>query len=339
MDRLPSAALVVLGSSPPNLAARRRRWRAAGAETGSPERSRGRVQRRPVERRNGWKVADRRSVPDLLVLVNAHAERRRRPHADGQRPRRGARGRGASAISAVTSTEQELWDCWRAAAACGYRAGARRPGRLAACRGERPSATPPELLRSYRPGGPTTSPARWNPVGPRGRAAHGGLAPARPLDALLVRTPERSLYALEAVSVGFQAEARARYSSENSADLRQGARALSAHAPLQAVRHSRPRGRFRARLERGRAVLLSNLRYFGYGFDVAPDADPGDGRLDAILLDAPGRLSLLRLLAATRRGRHLTCAGVRRRSGRCAELPNHFHSLPMRSRSARRRRP
>ena len=37
-------------------------------------------------------------------------------------------------------------------------------------------------------------------------------------------------------------------------------------------------------------LLRSNLRYFGYGFDVAPDADPGDGRLDAIPLDAPRRL-------------------------------------------------
>jgi diacylglycerol kinase family enzyme len=67
-------------------------------------------------------------------------------------------------------------------------------------------------------------------------------------------------------------------------------------------------------------LFLSNLRYFGYGFDVAPGADPGDGRFDAILLDAPSRLSLLRLLAATHRGRHLSRAGVRRVPGRCAEL-------------------
>ena len=132
---------------------------------------------------------------------------------------------------------------------------------------------------------------------------------------------ERSLYALEAVSVGFQADARARYSGENSADLRQGVWAL-----VCALRRYKPYG-IRARVDGSELgssaaaqLFLSNLRYFGYGFDVAPDADPGDGRLDAILLDAPGRLSLLRLLAATRRGRHLTRAGVRRLSGRCAEL-------------------
>ena len=42
--------------------------------------------------------------------------------------------------------------------------------------------------------------------------------------------PDRFVYALEAVSAGFQAEARAGYQGENSADLRQGLRALVARA-------------------------------------------------------------------------------------------------------------
>ena len=176
--------------------------------------------------------------------------------------------------------------------------------------------------RSSRPGGPTTSPARLGiPSDRPGAVRTAAFAPARTLDALVVRTPERSLYALEAVSVGFQADARARYSGENSADLRQGVRAL-----VCALRRYKPYG-IRVRVDGSELgpnsaaqLFLSNLRYFGHGFDVAPDADPGDGRLDAILLDAPGRLSLLRLLAATRHGRHLTCAGVRRLSGRCAQL-------------------
>lgn len=67
-------------------------------------------------------------------------------------------------------------------------------------------------------------------------------------------------------------------------------------------------------------LFLSNLPYFGFGFEVAPGADAADGRLDAILIEARGRPALVRLLAATYRGRHLGRPGVRRRSGRRAVL-------------------
>jgi diacylglycerol kinase (ATP) len=146
-------------------------------------------------------------------------------------------------------------------------------------------------------------------------------APARPLDALRVETPAGALYALEAVSAGFQAEARSGYQAENSADLRQGVRALA-----RALRDFSPY-RIRARLDgtelasrTGAQLFLSNLPYFGFGFEVDPGADPADGRLEAILAEAPGRTALLRLLAATYRGRHLGRPGVRRISARHAEL-------------------
>jgi diacylglycerol kinase (ATP) len=146
-------------------------------------------------------------------------------------------------------------------------------------------------------------------------------APARPLDALRVTTPAGTLYAVEAVSAGFQAEARSGYDAENSADLRQGARAL-----VDAVRDFAPY-RIRARLDRGdlaspsgAQLFLSNLPYFGFGFEVDPGADPADGRLEAILAEAPGRAALVRLLAATYRGHHLDRPGVRRVSTRHAEL-------------------
>jgi diacylglycerol kinase family enzyme len=136
-----------------------------------------------------------------------------------------------------------------------------------------------------------------------------------------VETPERTLYALEAVSAGFQAEARSRYDAENSADLRQGVRALA-----DAVRGYAPY-RIRARLDgdellagSGAQLFLSNLRYFGFGFDVDPGADHADGRLEAILIEASGRAELLRLLAAAYRGRHLGRPGVRRISARRAEV-------------------
>ena len=115
--------------------------------------------------------------------------------------------------------------------------------------------------------------------------------PARPLDALRVVTPDRFIYALEAVSAGFQAEARADYKADNSADLRQGLRAL-----VRAVRRFRPysaalRASTAASCARSSAAQLffSNLPYFGFGFEVDPGADPADGRLEAIVLEARGR--------------------------------------------------
>ena len=136
---------------------------------------------------------------------------------------------------------------------------------------------------------------------------------ARPLDALRVATPDRFVYALEALSAGFQAEARSGYRAGNSSDLRQGMRAL-----LVALRRFRP---YSAVLRVGDAelasrsaaqILLSNLPYFGFGFEVNPGADPADGRFEAIVFEAGSRRRLLRQLLAARRGRHLGTRGVRR---------------------------
>lgn len=146
-------------------------------------------------------------------------------------------------------------------------------------------------------------------------------SPALPLDALRVATPDRFVYAVEAVSAGFQAEARAEYQADNSADLGQGLRAL-----LRAVRRFKPYG---ARVEldgnplsssEAAQLFLSNLPYFGFGFEVNPGADAADGRLDAILLEATSRRRLVRLLAAARRGRHIGRRGVRRVAAARARL-------------------
>jgi diacylglycerol kinase (ATP) len=138
---------------------------------------------------------------------------------------------------------------------------------------------------------------------------------------LRVDTPERSLYALEAVSAGFQAEARSGYNGASSGDLRQGLRAL-----VNAIR-SFTTYRVRARIDgtelssaSAAQLFLSNLPYFGFGFEVDPEADPADGRLEGVLIEAQSRRALVRLLAATYRGRHLGRPGVERVSGRRAEL-------------------
>jgi diacylglycerol kinase (ATP) len=127
------------------------------------------------------------------------------------------------------------------------------------------------------------------------------------LDALRVTTPRRTLYAVEGVSAGFHAAARHRYDGENSADLTAGLRALAAE--LRAFRrHELTLRADGARLFDGPAaqVFLSNLPFFGFGFRVDPVADPSDGRLEAIVLDAATRRDVVRLLAAARDGRHLT---------------------------------
>ena len=66
-------------------------------------------------------------------------------------------------------------------------------------------------------------------------------------------------------------------------------------------------------------MFLSNLPLFGFGFRVDPMADPADGRLEAIVLDARTRRDVVRLLAAARGGRTSSataCAGRARRACR-----------------------
>jgi diacylglycerol kinase (ATP) len=142
-------------------------------------------------------------------------------------------------------------------------------------------------------------------------------SPAR-IDALHVTTPERRLFAVEGVSAGFHAAARHRYAGTNSADLVAGVAALAAE-----LRSFRPH-RVALHLDdvpfvEGPAgqVFLSNLPFFGFGFHVDPVADPSDGRLEAIVLEAGTRRDVVRALAASRGGRHLRRPGTSwRRAGR-----------------------
>jgi diacylglycerol kinase family enzyme len=228
---------------------------------------------------------------------------------------------GAPGDAIVTSGETELFDALGSAEATGRRVVlVGGDGSLHAA-ANAPLNRLPEL--ALVPQGRANNIARALRI-PTDRAtalAVAAGAPARPLDAMRVETPARTIHALEGVSAGFQAEARSGYDADNSADLRQGARALA-----RAVRDYEPY-RIGARLDReelasrtGAQLFLSNLPYFGFGFQVDPGADPADGRVEAILMEAPSRAALLRLLAATYRGRHLGRPGVRRISTRHAEL-------------------
>ena len=292
--------------------------REGGEPHGEPGMLQGgrRVDERAVEfeqKRHRRDQSHATTAEPLLLVVNGRASGIAEPHALGEELVALLQGLGADADVAVTLSEGELWDVLRSA-----EQQARRvvlvggDGTLHAA-ANAPLARLPEL--ALVPAGRANNIARALGL-PTSRPAALAVAanmPARPVDALRVATPDRLIYALEALSAGFQAEARAGYESTNSGDLRQGLRAL-----MRAVRRYRP---YRAAVRIGdreiasnavAQLFLSNLPYFGFGFEVDPGADPADGRFEAILLEARGRGRLLRLLAAARRGRHLGRRGVLR---------------------------
>jgi diacylglycerol kinase (ATP) len=159
------------------------------------------------------------------------------------------------------------------------------------------------------------------PTDPAGATELAACAAAHPMDALRVETPERSLFALEALSAGFQAEARAGYAADNSSDLRQGVDALASAVRRYAPYRVELRLDDRQLVADGAAQLfLSNLPFFGFGFEVDPGADPADGRFEAVLIEARNRRALLAQLAAAYRGGHIGRRGVRRIAARRAEL-------------------
>src|SRR5215213_3787555 len=131
------------------------------------------------------------------------------------------------------------------------------------------------------------------------------------VDLLQVVTPERTLYAVEGVSGGFHAAARHRYRGENSADLAAGVRALVSELAAFRGHHLALTADGAPAFDGPAAqVFLSNLPLFGFGFRVDPMADPADGRLEAIVLDAGTRRGVVQLLAAAKRGTHIGRDGV-----------------------------
>ena len=228
---------------------------------------------------------------------------------------------GERADAVVTGSERELWDVLRSAEEHGRRVVLVGGDGTMHAAANAPLRRLPEL--ALVPTGRANNVARalGIPVSRVEALAVASGAPAQPVDALRVATPDRFIYAVEAVSAGFQAEARSGYEAENSADLWQGVKALA-----RAVRRFAPYkmevelGAGHVRSTEAAQLFLSNLPYFGFGFEVDPGADHSDGRLEAILIEARGRGRLLRLLAAARRGRHIGRRGVSRVSATRARL-------------------
>jgi membrane-associated protein len=265
--------------------------------------------------------AELRTRGPLLVAVNGRASGVDDPHRTARELAAVLGELGADADAVVTADEEALWAVLRRAAALDRRVVLVGGDGTVHAAANAPLQRLPEI--ALLPSGRANNVARalGIPTSRSGALAVAAGMPAHPLDALRVTTPDRQVFAVEAVSAGFQAEARADYRADNSADLRQGLRAL-----LRAVRRYRP---YSARVDvdgaplrsdRAAQLFLSNLPYFGFGFEVDPGADPGDGRFEAILFEARSRHRLVRLLAAARRGRHLGRRGVRRVSAGLARL-------------------
>ena len=134
---------------------------------------------------------------------------------------------------------------------------------------------------------------------------------ARRLDVIAASTAERRILAVEGVSVGYHALARARYRGANSADraagLKAGVAALAAFTPIPIALESDGA----AEVVKVSQLFAVNFPLYGPGLRVAPDADPADGLLDLVSIETTGRLSLLAMLARLRRGTHLGRPGVR----------------------------
>jgi diacylglycerol kinase (ATP) len=270
----------------------------------------------------------------LLVVVNGQASGVADPAGVARELADLLRGLASDGEVVVTSSEEELWALLRRASRQGARVAlVGGDGSLQAA-ANAPLPRLPEL--ALVPAGRANNIARalGIPVERAGALALAARGRARPLDALRVVTPDRLVYALEAVSAGFQADARAGYDSDNSADLRQGLAAF-----LRALVHYRPYAAaigLSGGVLRSRAaaqLFFSNLPYFGFGFEVDPGADPADGRFEAIAIEARSRRRLLWLLAAARRGRHIGRRGVRRLSASFARvlepLPLVADSVPL----------
>jgi diacylglycerol kinase (ATP) len=134
---------------------------------------------------------------------------------------------------------------------------------------------------------------------------------ARPVDAIAARTRTQSYLAVEGVSIGFHAMARANYSAKNSTDVRAGVR-----AGLAGLRSFEP---FAVCLTLDGAteivpisqLFVTNTPFFGPKLRPAPDADPADGLLDVTVIESRGVASLLALVPALRRGAHVGRKGIR----------------------------
>ena len=81
-------------------------------------------------------------------------------------------------------------------------------------------------------------------------------------------------------------------------------------------------------------VVAANTAFFGAGMAICPEADPGDGLLDVLVIGAVGRLELLRLFPKVFKGTHVTHPAVTQFRGRVVEIDGNGIELWERRRAA-----
>lgn len=67
-------------------------------------------------------------------------------------------------------------------------------------------------------------------------------------------------------------------------------------------------------------VVAANTAFFGAGMAICPEADPGDGLLDVLVVGSVGRVELLRLFPRVFKGTHVTHPAVSQFRGRVVEI-------------------
>jgi len=140
-------------------------------------------------------------------------------------------------------------------------------------------------------------------------AVHGE---SRAIDAIVATAGTTRYVAIEGVSVGYHALARARYRAANSADLAAGvAAAATAFARFHPVSLALESDGTLELATVGQ-LFVANFPLFGYGLQVAPGADPSDGLLDAVAIEVGGRAGIVPMLAHLRDGSHLERPTARR---------------------------
>jgi diacylglycerol kinase (ATP) len=251
-------------------------------------------------------------TPHLLVVANANASGvARHPEVvDGAAT--ALRGLGARVETRLTESLEEL----EATLAGGERRVALLGGDGSLHAAANVPGPLPEL--ALLPAGKANNVARslGVPLALRAAARLALAGHARPLDLIVARSASRRVRAVEGASVGFHALARSRYRAANSADVvagvRAGVGALARYSHL--VLGLELDGDFE--VARVGQVFVANLPLYGPGLRVAPAADPADGLLDVVTVEAPSRAELVRVLRLLRSGEGGDEPGIRRRRAR-----------------------
>ncbi len=149
---------------------------------------------------------------------------------------------------------------------------------------------------------------------------------ARAIDVVVAQSTLHRYITLEAASIGFHALARTRFQSQNSAAavpaLRSGLAALARFRPLRLTVESDGG----AETMTVGQLFLANMPRYAFGLRVAPLADPCDGLLDIVAIEARDRRSVVSMLARLRLGTHVGRPGVRMWRSRRVRLNTDWRS-------------